>query len=524
MTSQKAAEILSKNLTAIYGYAYSRIYNKEQVDDLASDIVCEIITSAKNLKDERAFWGYAWKIADHTVRRFIRKTELINRSETITEENVGVYDQSPERAYIEKETENENLYLLRRELSLLSKTHREVCVAYYVNQKSCLEISREQKISVEMVKYHLFKARKLLKEGITMTKTFGEKSYNPGIFRLDFWGDRNKYQDLFKRKLPGSIVLAAYYAPMSAEELSLELGVSMPYLEEEIEILEAAGVLLKKANRYQTNIVIITDEYEKEFVKQNASVYRSVGVKIYEMTVGMLHDVRMLNFHGNNYDDNRLLFGILNIIMVNAYISARKKSPIGNPLPLALGCNGWIFGYDNDYVNHHFHGVTMETWNKEGSAWLSAENYRCISGCQMYDHYDFFNKIEAMCSAILRKEADRDNPALPWLLEHHFIMIDGQNLSPNFITFDSGVYKKLLEMVAPIVEMVADCMIDISSKAEKVLMKSVPASVKNQCGAIAKIHHRLDVAAFLMEELIQEQKLAVPNEEMPLCVWGVRAD
>lgn len=145
MTSQKAAEILSKNLTAIYGYAYSKIYNKEQVDDLASDIVYEIITSAKNLKDERAFWGYAWKIADHTVRRFIRKTELINRSETITEENVGVYDQSPESAYIEKETENENLYLLRRELSLLSKTHREVCVAYYVDQKSCLEISREKK-------------------------------------------------------------------------------------------------------------------------------------------------------------------------------------------------------------------------------------------------------------------------------------------------------------------------------------------------------------------------------------------
>lgn len=76
-----------------------------------------------------------------------------------------------------------------------------------------------------------------------MTRKLGEKCYNPGIFRLDFWGDKNKYDGLFNRKLPGSIVLAAYYEPMTAEALSMELGVSMPYLEEEIEILEAAGML-----------------------------------------------------------------------------------------------------------------------------------------------------------------------------------------------------------------------------------------------------------------------------------------
>ena len=146
---------------------------------------------------------------------------------------------------MQREAESEELYLLRRELSLLTKTHREVCVAYYVDNKSCSQIAKEQNISVEMVKYHLFKTRKLLKEGIGMTRTLGEKSYNPGTFRLDFWGDWNKYYDLFRRKLPGSIVLAAYHEAMTAEELSVELGVSMPYLEDEIEILEAAGVLKK---------------------------------------------------------------------------------------------------------------------------------------------------------------------------------------------------------------------------------------------------------------------------------------
>ena len=342
MTDKRASELLSENLTAIYGYAFSKLYDKDKVDDLASEIVYEIIISARNLQNEDAFWGFAWKIAENTFRRFIRKSQLAAQTVELTEENIGVYDLSPEQEYIEKETASEEIYLLRRELSLLKKTHREVCVAYYVDNKSCSQIAKEQNISMEMVKYHLFKTRKLLKEGIGMTRTLGEKSYNPGTFRLDFWGDKNKYYDLFNRKLPGSIVLAAYYEAMTAEALSMELGVSMPYLEEEIEILEAAGVLKKIGDKYQTNIVIITDAYEKEFVKNTSAIYATVAKSAFEKVTSLLPKIRELDFHGNDYDDNRLIFGLLNLAFVKGYILARNKSPLGNPNKLALGCNGWI--------------------------------------------------------------------------------------------------------------------------------------------------------------------------------------
>ena len=115
-----------------------------------------------------------------------------------------------------------------------------------------------------MVKYHLFKTRQLLKEGIGMERTYGEKSYNPGVFRLNFWGDKNYYSNICNRKLPGSILLSAYYTPMTEKELSLELGVSMPYLEEEIKILTDAGLLLHNKDKYQTNLVILTKDFEKD--------------------------------------------------------------------------------------------------------------------------------------------------------------------------------------------------------------------------------------------------------------------
>ena len=55
MTDKRASELLSENLTAIYGYAFSKLYDKDKVDDLASEIVYEILVSARNLQNEEAF-------------------------------------------------------------------------------------------------------------------------------------------------------------------------------------------------------------------------------------------------------------------------------------------------------------------------------------------------------------------------------------------------------------------------------------------------------------------------------------
>ena len=89
--------------------------------------------------------------------------------------------------------------------------------------------------------------------------------------------------------------------------------------------------------------------------------------------------------------------------------------------------------------------------------------------------------------------------------------------------FKRDIFDEVTCILSDIIEDVANCMIDISDKAEKILAEHAPASLKGQCGDIAKIHHRLDVAAFLMEELIKENKLIVANEKASLCIWGVKS-
>ena len=100
-----------------------------------------------------------------------------------------------------------------------------------------------------------------------MTRKYGEKSYDPGVFRLDFWGDNNHYDRVFDRRLSGAIMLAAYDAPMTESELAVETGVPAVYLEDELDTLVAAGLMTKRNGRYRTNLIILTDAYEKESEK-----------------------------------------------------------------------------------------------------------------------------------------------------------------------------------------------------------------------------------------------------------------
>ncbi len=520
MKQETAAKLIEENLTAIYGYAYGKLYDKSKAEDLSSEIIVEVLASVKHLKEEKAFWGFVWKIAENTLRKFIRKQELINKALALdTDNHAEVLDFSTN---FENNEQDEQLYRLRRELSLLSKLHRNICVAYYVNNQSCSSIAKEFSISVEMVKQHLFKARKLLKEGMKMERKLGEKSYNPGTLRLDFWGDTNLYNNICDKKLPGAILLTAYNNPSTAEELSVELGVAMPYLEDEIESLVAAGLLKEKGKKFETSIIIIFDDYEKKFAEATKIIYHNTGEKLYNSISNMLPEIRKLQFLGNDYDDNRLLWCIINIALFRGYEIASEKTPTGEPHKLALGCNGWVYGYNNDYEYHHFYGITLKNCISKNGSWFTAVNYRAAYKAGCLSHSDFGQMSLVMCSAMEGCKSDCNNTRLPSLIEEKFIISENGNLSANFPVFSEEVYNELLGIINADAEMIADCMIDITNKAEVLLSDTAPKELKSECRDVAKIHHGLDVAAFIVESLIESRKLIVPDEKTPLGIFGVK--
>lgn len=106
--------------------------------------------------------------------------------------------------------------------------------------------------------------------------------------------------------------MSAYYAPISVRELSVELGVASVYLEDEIILLEKYNLISKvSSGKYQTKLVIFTDDYMEEFYKKAEKPAVSALAEIMKSIKGKLNEIRKINNICGKLSDNRILWAIL---------------------------------------------------------------------------------------------------------------------------------------------------------------------------------------------------------------------
>lgn len=518
MEQKRAAELVLENLRSIHRFSMARLYDKTEAEDLTNDILYEILKSAHRLKDDAAFYGFMWRIADNTFKRHLRAKRNQERTDG---GYAGVYWDTPESEAVHQE----ELQLLRRELALLSSQYRETTVAYYIHNKSCAEIAGDLHISLEMVKYYLFKTRKLLKEGVEMTRELGEKSYHPGTFRMGYWGggDNSRYWALFKRKLPGNIVLAAYDTPLTIQELSLELGVAVVYLEEEVELLLQEEILRKTGDRYQTNIILFTEKYEQQLAGLIKPLYEAFAQETDDRISALLPRLKELDFQGREASDNYLKWVFLNLALVMGLNLAdgKGRQRFGDYPPLTNGSYGFVFGYDNDYRYHHFNGLYSHCENREQTAYFSVENYRILRNSQQWAPMHWDKAVQAMTDAVLGKAADEDNDQLIRLIEEGFISCDQGRLSAHFPVFSSASLEQAQQTLKPLAEGVCGCMLQICEIAAKALRGTVPKALESKCSQLAFIRHQMDVMALIVETLVDQGRLLLPKAEEKPCIFGV---
>ena len=505
MENQKAAKLISENLKNIYGYAFARLYDKDAVDDLTQEIVCEVLKSAGNVKSEEAFWAFLWRVAENTFRKFIKQKERWNSLLPLPDEDASFQaEPSPEDEIVDRESDGESLNLLRRELSLLSKTNREVCLAFYFQNKSCKEIATEQGISLEMVKYHLFKTRQLLKEGIGMERQFGEKSYKPARFEFVtiFSGQFNReYRNLFNRKLPGNILHSAYYTPMTIRELSVELGVSTVYMEDEVALLETYKLLTAlPGGRYQTNLVIFTNDFMQNFyAAARTACVKQIGEILCD-TKRLLPAVRKLGFCGSALDDNRLLWPLLWLLMLRGCGVFEADRPRLVPDELSAETTGIHYGEDHD---------------ESGSG--TEEEKRSVKeyGCGAFAGYDELSERYAAAYA--------NFGVLPENCQYHCSdasvkasLLDG---SGDYPVFTAKELAQLETVLRDPISKTAELYGSLNEIAAQIMKQHAPKSVEPMVEKIIGKTVLFKTIGFVGKCAVDSGELTIPNAEKPVCVF-----
>ena len=379
-------EKILDSMKSIFAFSRSRVSNATEAEDLSQQIITELLACADTLKDENAFYGWMWAVARNTYGKYIRakkkekytlleNDDYISDSETDVEENLIL---------------KEDINILRREMSFLINKYREAVVKYYIEEKNCSQISEELSVTIETVKNLLFKARKILKEGMNMVREYGEKSYKPDIFRFNMWVSEDaweKYNNLFgvyeTRRLPGNILLATYYSPMTVEELSVELGVSAPYVEDELNIMLKSGLmkLLPKA-RYQANIFIYTDSCDREITAKTKNLYDDYSKKIMQYTNKILPVFKESIFKDSDIPQNTLKWFVTHFILWRASCKVQAEDDAMPLLP--LGGRGYLWGHNYDsYERRKFNGIYGKITSEHYKGWIHAANYKLLENYQV---------------------------------------------------------------------------------------------------------------------------------------------
>ena len=259
-------EFAENYMEKLFYFCLKKTGNHIETEDMTQDIALQIITALNKGTIPTSFSAWVWQIARNRYSVWAR--EKHNRNESQSGSDIGDYA-------IEDENENildemiytEQMALLRRELAFIKSEYRNIVVAYYLENRSVRDIASSLSLSTSAVQQRLHRARIILKEGMDMAREFGKLSYKPENISFicnGLSGANGEPWNFISRLLCKNILLAAYRTPATAEELAMEVGVALPYMEEELSCLVSATLMKKNGNKYETNFFIVSADAQEK--------------------------------------------------------------------------------------------------------------------------------------------------------------------------------------------------------------------------------------------------------------------
>lgn len=460
---------------ALLSYCSARTSNHFEAEDLAQEIILEIYKSYDNIRNVDAVYGFMWAVASNVYKKWC-KNKAKSKEYEIT-------DNLPETAEPLAEDDS-SLYLLRRELTLLSKKYRKAVILYYIENKSCSEISNLLSISESMVKYLLFKSRQILKEGMSMERNYGQQSYNPKGLSLLFWGNgANRYYHLCDSKISQNILFACYNDKLSAEQISLEIGVSLPYMEDKLAELCEYELLKKDGNRYYTNLVIFTRDFSKEVNTKTAQLREKIADILTEAVTKHEKDVRDIGFYGADMGGNAFAWQMVSIILYSSVIEIlQSKIKVVYPKD-KYGTECFIWGAENDGQTPWESGFGFGVSNFVNSSGDYVQFMDFPVNGDMVHHY-YFNRQNLtnvfldIAKGKTENFSENDKALAADMVRKGYVISNDEGLFVNAPVLTKEQYDKLKNIFADTAAQIADEAEKMMYTVTKILKNHIPLHLK----------------------------------------------
>lgn len=443
------SEFAEKYMEKLFYFCLKKTGNGVRAEDLTQDITLNILAALNKGTVPVSFSAWVWQIARN--RYSVWAGEKHRRSESVTGSDIGDYE-------IEDESENilddmihsEQLSLVRRELAFISSDYRDIVVAYYMENRSMRVIAASLSLSLEAVKKRLQRARILLKEGMDMAREFGVRSYNPeqvAFVMNGVDGDKGQPWSIITHLLYKNIFLETYENPETAEELALELGIALPYMEDELEYLVREELLRKSDNKYETNFPIVSRGEQRAKHDANKAIQKPLTDRICEIVdLYMREDGAKVKAAYVGYEAAKwaLLMCAFDWLCWNRKWHGDNACS-GTPNPPRPDNGAWtLTGYETiDWEEPAFvglHGGYCSRDKKEVEKEIDLGQYKFWVGefyAKTPDHLTYSEAYTLWLVCAGKAEAG-EKAYIDKLLEYGYIKKKSGAIEPNMVVFDSS--------------------------------------------------------------------------------------
>lgn len=369
MTERLIAEFTANYMEKLFYFCLKRTGSSDEAQDLSSDIALNILSALDKGLVPQHFSAWVWQIARNRYSVWADRKHRQQKSATgadISDYDIVCDIPSAEETLIHRE----ELALLRRELAFISSDYRDIVVAYYIEDRKIQDIAASRNLSQGTVKSKLFRARKKLKEGMDMAREFGARSFKPEEVTFVTSGplQRGLPWNVLDRKLPKNILLEASNNPSTIEELAIELGSAIPYMEEEVALLADATLLKKTGDKYITNFYIMDKDTQMAVYKSQRRRSRERSEMLDAIVSDSLTQLRSLGIVRNDMCDNDLKWWAV-IHLADDCIRQSGLYDDTWPLKRANGDVWGIMGYEENEIPETYRMIHGGNGNGADMLW-----------------------------------------------------------------------------------------------------------------------------------------------------------
>ena len=270
-------------LEKVFYFCLRKTGDEHDAEELAGEIGVEVLAALKRGAQPQSFRAWVWKIARNRWARWAKARYGERALSMDTADDLEAEDDVELSA-----ADADDKRRMYEALAFIRSEYRTILVAHYFQEKSVSAIARELGIPLGTVKTRLIRSRRELKEGMDMAREFGKRSFAPEdvtfVNNCSRFGGNGQPWTILEHLMYQNIFLEVYNNPETAEELSLELGVALPYMEAELEYLTRETFLKKEKDRYETAFPIISREAQERIAKR----YEEIAPELTKLITGSL--------------------------------------------------------------------------------------------------------------------------------------------------------------------------------------------------------------------------------------------